>query len=104
MRVARPPGGKRVLRRLAVEAVDEIEARAVGDAPPEGMRRHLLDLVPSHVRDLQARGACLGRAGESDDGPREHGEARRVALGAALEEHLLPDAKAEEGLAPPGLL
>src|SRR5438270_9269505 len=44
--------GERRRRRLAVEAVHEIEAGSVGDAAPERVRCQLPHLVPAHVRDL----------------------------------------------------
>jgi hypothetical protein len=101
--VAGGGGRERRLRGLAVVAVHEVEARAVGDAPPERVRARLPDLVPAHVRNLQARGAPLGREAESDDAARQQPEARRVALFARLEEHLQPDAKPEEGFRCGGL-
>jgi hypothetical protein len=61
-------------------------------------------LVPPHVRDLEVRGARLGRVGESDDGAVEDRETRRRALGALLEEHLLADAQTQERFSARGLL
>src|SRR5258706_4053437 len=78
---------------LAVVAVHEIEAAAVGDALPERVRGALPHLVPSHVRDLHA-----GPRREPAHLPRQQPQPRGVALGAPLEEHLLADAKPEEGL------
>src|SRR4029077_8896519 len=90
--------GDGALGRLAIEAVHEIEAARVLDAFPQGGGRELGPLVPAHVGNLQARPAR-----ESLHLATYQREAGRVALGAALEEHLLADAKSEEGLAQRGL-
>src|SRR5258706_13194415 len=88
-RVARLAGGQARLARLAVEAVHEIEAAGVVDALPEGVRRDLPHLVPSHVRHLEARGAALARELEADHFPGQESQSRRFAFRAAPEEHLL---------------
>src|SRR5689334_9031977 len=54
VRIAGRCGGERGHARLAVEAVHEIEAAAVGDPPPQRVRPRLPDLVPAHVRNLEA--------------------------------------------------
>src|SRR5437868_4612356 len=75
-----------------------------GDAVPERMRPGLPDLIPPHVRNLVPGSARLGHVGEGDDGAVEHRQPGRIALGAALEEHLLADAQAEEWLSTRRLL
>src|SRR6266542_3493667 len=104
VRVARPARRKRRLRRLAVIAVNEVEARPVRHATPERIWPDLPYLVPSPVRSLVPAGARLGNVGERDDRTVEHCKAGRIALGAALEEHLLADAQAKEGFAARRLL
>src|SRR5476651_4569 len=93
VRIPRRSRCERVFGRLAVVAVHEVEAAAVGDALPQRMRNELPHLVPAHVRNLEPRLAI-----ERAHLPLEQCEPGRVALGAALEEHLLADAQAEEGL------
>src|SRR5258706_15475810 len=93
--IVRLSRGDRTLGRLAIEAVHEIEPARVLDALPQRVRGDLAHLVPAHVGNLHARPAL--EALHLAPNQREPG---RVAFGAALEEHLLADAKAEEGLAP----
>src|SRR5688572_3953669 len=97
-------GGEARLRGLAVVTVHEIEARAVGYAPPEGMGTDLPDLVPAHVRHLDAGRPALGRDLEPDDASAQEGQPRRGPLRALLEEHLLADAQSQERLPARGLL
>src|SRR5260221_1818861 len=91
-------GRERPVGWIAVVAVHEIEAARIVDALPERVRGDLPHLVPAHVGNLQA-GGVLERAHL----PGEEPQARRVALGAALEKHLLADAQAQERLRARGL-
>src|SRR5947207_194248 len=96
MWIAGAAGREVGIRGLAVVAVDEVEAAAVGNAPPEGVLARLPNLVPAHVRNLETGGARLRRIGEGDHVSSQKSEPRRLSLRAFLEEHLLADAQAEE--------
>src|SRR5438128_2299613 len=87
IRVARRGSRQRRQRGLAIEAVHEIEASAVGDALPQGMVGELPHLVPPHVRDLESL-----RLGQRTYAARQQGETRCITLVTALEQHLLADA------------
>nr|GEU28313.1 hypothetical protein [Tanacetum cinerariifolium] len=92
--------GVRVLFRLRKIAVDEIKIAVVRNAVPHGVRRILMDLVPAHLRHLEARAILLQLAIELEahHAARQQAQAGGVALLAAIEQHLLADAHAHQRL------
>ena len=82
---------------LGVEAVDEIDVAAAGDAAVEGaVRAGDFDLVPADLRDFQA---VFNR--EPDDAARENAQAGGAGIKffAAVEQRLVADADAQKGFA-----
>src|SRR5690606_16443245 len=82
---------------LDVIAVHEVEAAIVRNAVPERMVHRLLDLVPAHVRHLEALAVLLQVLAEEAYLTGEQADAiDPVVLLAALEQRLHADADAEE--------
>ena len=71
------------VRRAGVEAVHEIEVAAVGHARPERVRPGLEDLVPAHLRHLEAAAVGLQAAVEAEahDLAGDQAERRRPVAG-----------------------
>ncbi len=87
----------RVVGRLRVEAVDEVEMSALGDTLVEGaIRAADLDLVPADLGDLEL--GFLRSRGKPDHRAAEDAEAEGagVELLAPFEEGLVADADSEE--------
>src|SRR4051812_12554709 len=76
--------------RLAVEGVDEVEERPVADAFGERVPSLPPDLVPTDLRHAHACGEAAHAALQKPE------PARRAELLRLLEEHLHPDADAEQ--------
>src|SRR6478609_9335673 len=95
--------------RARIEAVNEIEVAGVGNAAPERVRARLDDLVPAHLRHLEAAAVFLEPTVEAKadhlagDQPQARRPAGGLAFLAALEQHLHADTDAEQGLACGGL-
>src|SRR5436190_15425203 len=91
-----------LIGRTRVVAVNEVEVTGVGDAAPERVRTRLDDLVPAHLRHLEAAAVGLKAAVESEanDFAGDQSQARRSTLAflAMVEQHLHADADAEQRL------
>src|SRR5690606_15510793 len=82
---------------LDVVAVDEVEAPHVRNAVPERMVFRVPDLVPAHVRHLEALAIFLQILAEEAYLAREQADAvNAVVLFAALQQRLHADADAKE--------
>src|SRR5471030_1977109 len=93
------------LFRLRVITMHEIKIAVVRYALPQGMGHRLPDLVPAHLRHLEARAVVLQLAVELEAHhfAGQQAKASRVALLAGIEQHLLADAHAHQRLARRGL-
>src|SRR5471032_634984 len=90
--------------RLGEIAVHEIEVTVVGNVLPHRVRRVLVDLVPAHLRYLEARTVFLDLAVqlEAYHFARQQAETGGIAFLADVEQHLLADAHAHQRLGPGG--
>src|SRR5471032_1955283 len=93
------------LFRLRVVTMHEIKIAVVRYALPQGMGHRLPDLVPAHLRHLEARAVVLQLAVELEAHhfAGQQAKAGRVALLAGIEQHLPADAHAHQRLARRGL-
>src|SRR5499426_4845922 len=84
------PGCEVFFLRPEEISVAEVEAIRVANPPPDGVTRRLADAIPAHMRHLErpVRRLMQGLWRKVHHLPPENAEARGVALGAPLEQHL----------------